>query len=491
MFGFSPDGKRLLFADRDRKALHLLDLEKGEVDRVLQHEATVFAGAFSPDGKYVTGGGYDKKDAVYFARLWDAESGKEVRRFQFGNRGIRSLAFSRDGSVLAIGADSGKPPEVKLFDVGTARELLTIPFPGTSSIKSLAFSPDGKALAASGRDATRLFDTATGKERVKIDRGQAIGLRFSQDGAVLVGAVGGTVYRWEAATGRSLIPEGGESPVGHIAVSNDGKRMVSLGHDGDAHVWDARTGEHQRRIDASWQSGMALSPDGRFLVWRVTDDSVKFKEADEPNTTYHGSRLQMLDLVSGKMIEDRFGSFAGSPDFLFFTPDGKTLVTADRYRRGAAVRLWNPATGEEVRSLPALGVPGSRVWRARLSPDGKVLAVLYHGPDRGGLVVPHEIRLWDLAAGEELMEKPPYWAEADDVMAFAPDGKTIAIGRPNGAIEFRDATTRRLERELRGPREAIGALAFGPNGQFFTGYGDGTVMAWDAEAVKFPPTKPN
>ena len=42
--------------------------------------------------------------------------------------------------------------------------------------------------AASGGSGTRLFDTATGRERVKIDR-RAIGLRFSPDGATLVGAV--------------------------------------------------------------------------------------------------------------------------------------------------------------------------------------------------------------------------------------------------------------------------------------------------------------
>ena len=132
---------------------------------------------------------------------------------------------------------------MKLFDAATGKERLKIPFPGASSVRSVAFSPDGKTLAASGGSSTRLFDAATGKERLEIDR-KAIGLRFSPDGATLVGAVAGTIYRWDAATGRSLIPEGGDSPVAQIAVTADGKRIVTRGQDGDAHVWDARTGEH-------------------------------------------------------------------------------------------------------------------------------------------------------------------------------------------------------------------------------------------------------
>src|SRR5439155_23954419 len=128
-----------------------------------------------------------------------------------------------------IGGGGRRTNALTLIDSATGKGRLTIPFPDNESdVRSLAFSPDGKTLAASGGSTTRLFDTATGRERVKID-GRAIGLRFSPDGATLVGAVAGTIYRWDAATGRSLIPEGGDSPVAQIAVTADGRRLVSRG----------------------------------------------------------------------------------------------------------------------------------------------------------------------------------------------------------------------------------------------------------------------
>ncbi len=210
--------------------------------------------------------------------MWEVDTGRELSRIPFGRYGIRSVAYSPDGATVAVGGDHGKPPSVKLVEAATGKERLNFPFPDASSVRSIAFSPDGKTLAASADgSSTRLFDTATGKERPKIDR-KAIGLRFAPDGATLIGAVAGTIYRWDAATGKSLIPEGGESPVDQIAVTPDGNRIITHGRDGDGHIWDARTGQHQRRLEMGWQHGFALSPDGRLLVWPSADESIKFPD---------------------------------------------------------------------------------------------------------------------------------------------------------------------------------------------------------------------
>src|SRR5262249_18640384 len=110
------------------------------------------------------------------------------------------------------------------------------------------------------------------------------------------------------------------------------------------HVWDVRAGEQQRGLNMGWQRAFALSPDGRFLVRPVADETIQFKDANHPDVTHTGSRLRMFDVAAGTSVE-RFGGFAGDPHDLFFIDGGKSLVTVNRSRRDAGVRLGNVATG--------------------------------------------------------------------------------------------------------------------------------------------------
>jgi RNA polymerase sigma factor (sigma-70 family) len=472
---YAPDGKHLMLADG--KAFHLLELAKREVVRTFPFEGRVFAAALSPDGKQLVVGGYDN---AWFARRWEVDTGRELDSLPIGNNGVRSITFSADGATIAVGGENGKAVSVLMFDAA-GKVRLAIPYPDASIVRSVAFSPDGKTIAASGGSTTRLFDTAAGQERVTIDR-QAIGLRFVSHGATLVGAVAGTIYRWDVATGKSLIPEGGDSPVAQVAVTLDGKWIVSRGQEADMHVWNARTGEHLRRLNVGSQAGFALSPDGRFLVWPVADEAIKFKDTGGGNSIYTGSRLRVMEVATGALVE-RFGAFAGDTHDLFFTPDGKTLVTADRYRRDAGVRVWNFATGMVERSFPAEWKPTGRVLRTRLSPDGKVLGVMYQGQSRG-LLVESAVKLWDIATGKEVAGLKPHWF-VPEVMAIAPDGKTMAVAPPpfGTSIQFHWVATGEMW-GYRGPCERATAVAFGPDGQLFTGTQDGTVLAWEKPATK-------
>jgi WD40 repeat protein len=478
---FSPDGRRLVAATATGYGLHLIDLAKQAVVRTFPHAHVVFAAAFSPDGKYLVAGGYESTDNVYYARLREVEAHGERYRLPLGDGGIRCVAYSPDGATIAVGGDRGKSLAVKLFDAATGTERLAIPFPDGRRVRSVAFAPDGRALAASSTSSTRLFDADTGRERLRIDR-KAIGLHFSPDGATLIGAVAATIDRWDAATGRSLVSEGGDSPVARIAATPDGRRVVTLGQDGDGHIWDARTGAYLRRLEMSERRGFALSPDGRLLVWPMADESIRGPDPDHPDVSRTGSRLRMFDLGAGAFVE-RFGRFEGDAHDLFFADGGKTLVTADRHRRDAGVRLWDVATGRVARSL---STPGPYpVERSRLSPDGKVLAVKYDEPPGVTPTGREAVTLWDLASGRGREGQPPRWF-VDEVMAFGPGGATIAVPSDEGFIAFRDIATGRVRGVFHGPRGRVTALAFGADGRLFTASLDATVLAWDRRAVGFP-----
>ena len=110
--------------------------------------------AYSPDGKTVASGSESGE-----LRLWEASSGKEVRRITL-RQPVDAVAFSPDGTRVASGGDL----IARLWDVGTGKELVSYPT-HDGAVSSFAFSPDEKKAASTSDDGIlRLWDVATGKE---------------------------------------------------------------------------------------------------------------------------------------------------------------------------------------------------------------------------------------------------------------------------------------------------------------------------------------
>jgi uncharacterized caspase-like protein len=96
----------------------------------------------------------------YSIRLWDAASGRELRTLTVNTAGIRAMAFSPDGRLLASGGDDAV---VKLWDTATGREIATLK--GHSlGVKAVAFSDDGKLLVSGSDDGSaRLWEVNSGE----------------------------------------------------------------------------------------------------------------------------------------------------------------------------------------------------------------------------------------------------------------------------------------------------------------------------------------
>jgi uncharacterized protein YjbI with pentapeptide repeats len=93
-------------------------------------------------------------------RLWDLESGREIRRFEGHGNSVQSVAFSPNGKCLASGSGDNT---VRLWDLGSDRALRTLEG-HRKAVQSVAFSPNGKCLASGSLDNTvRLWDSDSGR----------------------------------------------------------------------------------------------------------------------------------------------------------------------------------------------------------------------------------------------------------------------------------------------------------------------------------------
>ncbi|KAH8650237.1 hypothetical protein BGZ60DRAFT_473938 [Tricladium varicosporioides] len=117
---FSPDGKQVVSGSYD-KTVRLWDAATGAALQTLEgHSSYVYSVAFSPDGKQVVSGSYDNT-----VRLWDAATGAALQTLE----GHSSSVYST----------------VRLWDAATGAALQTLE--GHSSyVYSVAFSPDGNLL---------------------------------------------------------------------------------------------------------------------------------------------------------------------------------------------------------------------------------------------------------------------------------------------------------------------------------------------------------
>jgi WD40 repeat protein len=105
--------------------------------------------AYSSDGKRLASGSWDGG-----ARVWDAETGRDLLSLSGHANWVENVAFSPDGKRLATASPTDKT--VKVWDAETGLELLTVPGSG-----GVAFSPDGHRLASGTEGGTVTIYDAT------------------------------------------------------------------------------------------------------------------------------------------------------------------------------------------------------------------------------------------------------------------------------------------------------------------------------------------
>jgi WD40 repeat protein len=422
-------------------------------------------------------------------RVWDVATGKERARLEPDAAPQQeALSLSRDGKRLARTAFNQR---TTVHDAATGRRLAQFgeapgPGPGGRMIRVLPyhirFGPDGKTLLliTSERDAAArlakmaltIWDIESGKELKRFDDwpappGPGPAARPAVRSSTLLRTVvspdhklaalpldAKTIVLFDLAAGKEVRRIEGRAGLGGMGFTADGKSLVMAAGPGvSAAVCDVGTGKVTRSPapgDGATGPGVAsvLARAGRSFA--VADDGKSYLWPEGPT-------LHLIDVATGK---DR-NAFAGHATFLqqvIFTADGKSLLTV---AGEAVVRRWEAATGKESASFAS---PGYWDLGVALSPDGKILA-LY---DPSG-----DVRLIDVAKGDDLQTLKFGGQPLERYAVFSPDSRTVAITSPEEAkVHLYDVATGRSKRELVLPNrpedEGIPVqrrVAFSPDGR--------------------------
>jgi WD40 repeat protein len=339
---FSPDGKTLVSGSRDKSA-KLWDVVRNQKGDILQGPAGSHNEvSFSPDSKVLAAGTGNGT-----VTLWDVATGRAVATLKGHKESVRCVAFSPDGKILASGSGiwfahgrASKADEIKLWNVASGREVATLRAQ-RGAICSVAFSRDGRLLAAANDDkSVTLWDVPTHQTWRTLHgyTDWSHSLAFSPDGKTLATLPTKGIKLWDVASRREVatLPSPADS-ARTIAFSPDGRTVATTDFSSIITVWDlaSKRPVTSHKALSGLIASLAFCPDGKTLA------------------TGHESgeaTLKLWDVATKRVVTNLPGD-PGGVNSVAFSPDGNTLASDN----GTTVRLWRAASFAETDAPASAG----------------------------------------------------------------------------------------------------------------------------------------
>jgi len=261
-FGFGYNGEILVSSSSN--TIKLRQAETGREIHTLGGNINWndnFPIVLSPDGQILASGGFR------WIQLWEARTGKAIKTLRDHDYLVRSIAFSPDGLLLAIG---GQDNIIKLWHIGTLKEIRIL-YGHSHTVHSVSFSPDGKLLVSISSDGTiRLWQVETGREisTFNYPSDWVKSVAFSSDRQLLaIGSKGTTIKVWQVETGAEIDTFTAPSQFNSFAFSPDRQLLAIASEDKTVKLLHVATKKEICTFTASSQvHSISFSANGQLLA---------------------------------------------------------------------------------------------------------------------------------------------------------------------------------------------------------------------------------
>ena len=440
------DRKLAISASNDH-TLKVWDIESGRELRTLKgHVDSVHSVAVSKDGRCAISASEDTT-----LKVWDVESGREVRTLRGHKNSVWGVALSADGKSAISASDDHT---LKVWDVENGHELRTLNG-HTDWVNGVAMSDDGRSAVSASADKTlKVWDVKSGRELHTLvgHSGLVQAVAVSPDGMRAVSAsLDHTLKVWDVEKGRELSTLKGHTGwVNGVAVSKNAKYAISASHDHTLKVWDMESGKELRTLKghklAVW--GVELSGDGMFAVSASDDHTLKVWNVES------GLEVRTLGAhttwVNG-VAASEFGNVAVSA-----SPDN-------------IVEIWELQSGRKLCNLVG---HNSSVRGVALSGDGR-LAVSASDD--------HTLKVWDMNKGQELLTLKGHTGCVTGV-ALSGDGRLAVSASDDHTLKVWNVESRQELWTLEGHTRPVLGVAVSKDGRRAVSISsDDTLRVWDVK----------
>jgi WD40 repeat protein len=451
----SADCKHAVAATKT-KTIHCVDLTTGEEKWAQKFTGPIGALAITPDGKRVIASG----EKIGYIE-WAIDTGAEMRRHELLQ--ASHLALSPDGK-WAIAAREGP---VELWSLDDAKVTVLAPSFAASAV---CISPDGKLAFAAGGQVIKSWGLPEGDAQVERPsplKAAAVSLAVTSEGTIVVGSQAGEVGLIGPEDPATIVIEPA-GPVLALGLTGDGQYGLFASEKSNPTL--CRVGDLVRPFGPS-KVGPAIGCLEFVHSIPVTPETKHFAvdARGERFLTGTGSKLIVYDATKFVKI-DGFQVQGGRIVAAGFGPEKTVIVcqeTDDKFR----TRPFDLKTAEpgktffvpdvELRKVSRITPVFDRPWvLATTEPTGDVL--------------------FDPETGQPVEGWPRPKESEPAVAAASPDGRRIALGKPENHVRLWDCETMRLGARCEGSI-GVNVLAYTPDSSKLIGlWTQGRIRIWDS-----------